>query len=278
MSILTFQPRVVAPPRILICPKCGFENDGENKFCGQCGFSLRPAERKQRYAPRTKHTKVPLKTIEEINSFEQVLLGAPRKRTAYRNGVLFRTGINVGLRAGDLVKLKADQFLGRDGSPRDTLYVIEEKTNKGREIKIDQRVGNMIAQYVEDLKLDLDDYLFWSQEGGYVLRKTLNDNIIVPTAKKLGWDAKLYGSHTLRKTYAYQFYTQANALSRERGYRALSMLCKELGHSSEAITLCYIGIDKEEVCEICGLSADQYDWEFAAAIREEFDDGEKENG
>ena len=52
------------------------------------------------------------------------------------------------------------------------------------------------------------------------------------------------------------------------------MLCKELGHSSEAITLCYIGIDKEEVCEICGLTADQYDWGFAEALREEFNEEE----
>lgn len=55
----------------------------------------------------------------------------------------------------------------------------------------------------------------------------------------------------------------------ERGYRALSMLCKELGHSNEAITLCYIGIEAEEIKEICNLSAKDYDWAFAQAIRDE---------
>lgn len=140
---------------------------------------------------------------------------------------------------------------------------------------MDSRLADMVARYVEDLKIGSNDYLFWSQDStGHILRKSLNDNIIRPAAQRLGLDVRLYGSHTLRKTYAYQFYTQANALSRERGYRALSMLCKELGHSSEAITLCYIGIDKEEVCEICGLTADQYDWGFAEALREEFNEGE----
>lgn len=277
MAVLEFKPRIVTPSRILICPQCGYENDGDHKFCGQCGFGLIPTPRttKQWYVPKSKHTKMPLKTLEEINAFEQTLLNAPRKKTAYRNGVLFRTGISIGLRAGDLVKLKANQFLKADGSPRDALYVIEQKTNKGREIKLDSRLADMVARYVEDLKIGSNDYLFWSQDStGHILRKSLNDNIIRPAAQRLGLDVRLYGSHTLRKTYAYQFYTQANALSRERGYRALSMLCKELGHSSEAITLCYIGIDKEEVCEICGLTADQYDWGFAEALREEFNEGE----
>ena len=116
MAVLEFKPRIVTPSRILICPQCGYENDGDHKFCGQCGFGLIPTPRttKQRYVPKSKHTKVPLKTLEEINAFEQTLLNAPRKKTAYRNGVLFRTGISIGLRAGDLVKLKANQFLKAD--------------------------------------------------------------------------------------------------------------------------------------------------------------------
>lgn len=47
------------------------------------------------------------------------------------------------------------------------------------------------------------------------------------------------------------------------------MLCKELGHSNEAITLCYIGIEAEEIKEICNLSAKDYDWAFAQALRDE---------
>lgn len=159
-----------------------------------------------------------------------------------------------------MVKLKANQFFKADGSPAMHYMSLNRKQIKA-EIKLDSRLADMVARYVEDLKIGSHDYLFWSQDStGHILRKSLNDNIIRPAAQRLGLDTRLYGSHTLRKTYAYQFYTQANALSRERGYRALSMLCKELGHSSEAITLCYIGIDKEEVCEICGLTADQYDW------------------
>ena len=127
----------------------------------------------------------------------------------------------------------------------------------------------MVAQYTDDMHLASEDFLFGSQKGGCLTRKTLNDDIIVPAAVRLGWNPLLYGSHTMRKTYAYRFYTQAQHLSQERGYRALSMLCKELGHSNEAITLCYIGIEAEEIKEICNLSAKDYDWAFAQAIRDE---------
>ena len=149
------------------------------------------------------------------------------------------------------------------------MYVIEQKTGKGRELKISDEVATMVAQYTDDMHLDSKDFLFGSQKGGCLTRKTLNDDIIVPAAVRLGWNPLLYGSHTMRKTYAYRFYTQAQHLSQERGYRALSMLCKELGHSNEAITLCYIGIEAEEIKEICNLSAKDYDWAFAQAIRDE---------
>lgn len=270
-NLLQFVPRIIETPKILICTHCGAENDGAFNFCSHCGKALRPQKRstKQKYAPLTKHTKVPLKTMQEIVAMEAALQDTTRKKTAYRNLVLFRLGCNVGLRGGDLVQLKAGQFINRDGSPKDTVYVVEEKTNKGREMSLESSVSNMVAQYTDDMKLGYNDYLFASQKGGYISRKTLNDDIIIPAAEKLGWNTLLYGSHTLRKTYAYRFYTQANALSKERGYRALSVLCRELGHSSEAITLCYIGIDREEIKEICALSAQEYDWAFAQAIRDE---------
>lgn len=270
-NLLQFKPRVVETPYILICTKCGEENEGTANFCSHCGKALRPQLRstKQQYAPLTKHTKVPLKTMAEITAMEHSLQDTKRRRLAYRNLVLFRLGCNVGLRGGDLVQLKAGHFIGKDGSPKDTVYVIEQKTGKGRELKISDEVAAMVAQYTDDMHLASEDFLFGSQKGGCLTRKTLNDDIIVPAAVRLGWNPLLYGSHTMRKTYAYRFYTQAQHLSQERGYRALSMLCKELGHSNEAITLCYIGIEAEEIKEICNLSAKYYDWAFAQAIRDE---------
>ena len=193
----------------------------------------------------------------------QKYLGTPKndtpaqRRVAYRNYVLFSVGISIGLRASDLVRLKVRDFTG----PK--MYVIEEKTGKGREITVDPRVRAMVMKYAGELGLHANDDLFWAYgKSEHITAGNLNDQIIVPAAKALGLDPKLYGSHTLRKTYAYQFYMAANSISQERGYRALSVLCRELNHSSEAITLRYIGIDEEEVREICGLTVDQYDLDY----------------
>ena len=76
-NLLQFKPRVVETPYILICAKCGEENEGTANFCSHCGKALRPQLRstKQQYAPLTKHTKVPLKTMAEITAMLKELVG-----------------------------------------------------------------------------------------------------------------------------------------------------------------------------------------------------------
>ena len=254
------------------CKSCHAWVDEDALFCCRCGHKLAKVGRKQTYAPKKKFTKVPLKTQEEIAEWQRYLSTPKaetpaRKRVAYRNFVLFTLGISIGLRASDLVRLKASDFRG------DKLYVIEQKTGKGREIALDARVKEMVQRYADELHLAPDGYLFWTSCGvDHLTPKSVTDKIMRPAAKALGLNPQLYGSHTLRKTFAYQFYKAANAISRERGYRALSVLCRELNHSSEAVTLRYIGIDAEESAEILGLTIDQYNLSCEIAGYNEDDD------
>lgn len=253
------------------CKSCHAWIDEDALFCCRCGQKVARAEKKSRYAPKTKHTKVPLKTQEEIDAWQKYLAtpkgGTPaRRRVAYRNFVLFTVGISIGLRISDLVRLKVSDFSA------DKLYIIEQKTGKGREVALDARLREMVRQYAEDLHLATNGYLFWTACGtDHLTPKTVNDKIMRPAAIGLGLDPRSYGTHTLRKTFAYQYYKAANAISRERGYRALSVLCRELNHSSEAITLRYIGIDAEESAEILGLTVDQYNL-ICPLVEEEDDD------
>lgn len=240
------------------CKACHAWIDDDALFCCRCGQKVARAEKKTRYTPKRKCTKVPLKTSEEIERW-QSYLSTPksdtpaRRRVAYRNFVLFTLGISLGLRASDLVLRTVNDFKS------DKMYVIEQKTGKGREIAVDSRLRDMVTRYAKELNLGGNDYLFWTSCGDkHLTPKTITDKIIRPAAVALGLDPMLYGSHTLRKTFAYQYYKAANAISKERGYRALSVLCRELNHSSEAITLRYIGIDAEESAEILGLTIDQY--------------------
>ena len=260
-NVISFPFREATAAKVQ-CKFCHAWIDDDALFCCRCGNKQDSAGKKQRYTPKTKHTKAPLKTQEEIAKV-QAILGTPRdqsdmaKRIAYRNYLIFTLGISIGLRASDLLRLKVGDF------KKPTPYIIEQKTGKGRELNVNQKIKDMVFAYADKLGLKDDDYLFWSRQGGtHLSPDTLNRDILRPVARQLGWDDSKFGSHTLRKTYAYQFYKTANEISKERGYRALSVLCKELNHSSEAITLRYIGIDQEEISEICGLTVGQYNMDY----------------
>lgn len=244
------------------CRHCHGWIDDDALFCCRCGNKQVPASKRPRYAPQKKQTKVPLKSQDEIAAWQRAI-GTPKhdspaqKRCAYRNFVLFTVGISIGLRVSDLVQLKLDNFAS------DRMYIIEKKTQKGREIMLTQGLRDMVFKYANAVGIHAGDYLFpvYGRKTP-MSAQNVNDHIIRDTAVKLGLDPTLYGSHTMRKTYAYQFYKTANEISKERGYRALSILCKELNHSSEAITLRYIGIDEEEIAEIRGLTINQYNLDY----------------
>ena len=270
MNSTTIGNTVLQFPTVRLCPHCHGQVDDDARFCKHCGNKLEIVK-KERYAPKTKHTKVPLKTIDEITAMVNMLT-TPTKDTiikrqiAERNGVLFMLGICTGLRGSDLVRITPGMI-----SPDGLMYIIEKKTGKGRTIMLPDNMKKVLDGYIAKYQIGKTDLLFRSQMSDEAMTVHHLNYMIREAASKLGWNKTLYGSHTLRKTYAYQFYTTANAISRERGYRALSVLCKELNHSSEAITLAYIGIDKEEVCEICNLTSAQYD----AILNSYIDDDEE---
>ena len=248
--------RVLQFPEIKHCPHCHAEVDPDARFCMYCGQRI---EKKAKYAPQRNQTKVPLKTMEQINSMFSVLATPERNtpgriRVAERNSLMFIVGITTGLRSSDIIRLTAKDI---NSAVNNTIFINEKKTGKGRLIAMNADVISKIKEYMHKYNISGDDLIFASQKGGMMERHCIND-IIVDAARKLGWETILYGSHTLRKTYAYQFYTTANKISRENGYRALSLLCKELHHSSEAITLAYIGIDAEEIRRVCDLTTEQY--------------------
>jgi integrase len=295
-SVLEFKPRIDENPVVETakCPHCFGEIPAAARFCMHCGNKVKAEKKSKKSAPKSKHTKAPLKTDEEINAFAQAIStptsNSEHKRTiALRNLALFLVGINTGLRNSDLLRLKVSHFFNKDMSARKTLYVVEKKTGKGREIDIMPQLAEHVKEYVESAGLGYEDFLAGSQRGRTssvrdddlhgenVLSGISWNQIIVSTAESLGWQASKYGGHTLRKTFGYRTYKSASALSRESGSLALATVCKMFNHSSEAITLIYIGLDKEEVMEVCKLTTDQYDWAAMQAMAYELGDKNEEN-
>ncbi|WP_298839745.1 tyrosine-type recombinase/integrase [uncultured Clostridium sp.] len=183
----------------------------------------------------------PLKRIKDIAKIKQFLLGKENKR----DYMLLVVGINVGLRAGDLLSLSIKNVF-QDNKIVDKVVITEEKTDKKRVFELNKSAKDAILLYLSTLKnIDTDSYLFKSRKGDGALTVEAAHKIIKTTLKELNIKGN-FGTHTLRKTFAYHIY--ANNIKTNPSI--VNTLQKILNHSSESITLKYIGITKEVISNV----------------------------
>jgi integrase len=181
----------------------------------------------------------PIKNTKDIKKITQYLEGKKDKRDL----MLFVVGISVGLRAGDLLSLKIKDVL-ENGKVVDSVRIQEEKTDKKREFSLNSSAKKAIKTYLDSIGIyDIDDYLFRSQKGGALTVESTH-KIIKTTLKDLHIKGN-YGTHSLRKTWAYHLY-----INNSDNPMILPYLQKMLNHSSQAVTLRYIGITKEIIKDL----------------------------
>ncbi|MBY0221956.1 tyrosine-type recombinase/integrase [Sporosarcina aquimarina] len=168
----------------------------------------------------------PIRTLEQHVEFIEAIRKMSPK-TADRNVLLYNLGISTGLRIGDLVKLRIEDVKGKS-----SLRIQEGKTKKPRTVYLDNIMAD-IADYLENMASE--GYLFPSAKGGYITT-TQAYRALQKAADYLEWD--WIGTHTLRKTYGYQYY---------KAYNNIVDLCEIFNHSSQAVTRRYIGLREEEL-------------------------------
>lgn len=176
----------------------------------------------------------PIRNVKDINKIKQYLYGKQNKR----DYCIFVVGINVGLRAGDLLSLKINDIT--DGQRIfDEVTVKEQKTGKSKTFALNKSAKEAIQIYLNTKEYySLNEYLFQSRKGGHLGVRPLH-HIIKTTLKDLGIKGN-YGTHTLRKTMAYHRYIN---------HVPIETLQKMLNHSSSTITLRYIGITKKVIID-----------------------------
>lgn len=167
----------------------------------------------------------PIKNKDDIERMKQSLHG--------RNKLLFIVGINSSLRISDLLQLKHEGFDGKH------LVLYEQKTGKRKTI----RINEAIRQAVEELAPN-DGYLFPSQKGGGMkpISRVQAWRILNEAANRCNLDYS-FGTHSLRKTFAYFAYSNGKGTD-------LSLLMRVLNHSSQRETLRYIGIEQENIDDV----------------------------
>lgn len=176
----------------------------------------------------------PIKNIKDIEKIKSALHG--------RDKLLFIIGINTSLRISDLLTLRFDQFANLAHDRRVT--VKEGKTGKTKTMYI----NDSILQALKEATAAAGDiapgaYLFPSQKGGGAkpISRVQAWRILNAAAERAGLKHINFGTHTMRKTFAYHAYVN-NA--------DLATLMKTLNHSSQKETLRYIGIEQAAVNSI----------------------------
>ena len=172
----------------------------------------------------------PIRNEKDIKSIKSLLSDNPRDL------LLFAIGINNGLRAGDLLKLKVKDI--RHLKTGDSLTIIESKTGKKNILMVNKTVYKSIKNFLDKTNPDDEDYLFKSRKG----EKSLNISSVNALMKK--WTRAInlkgnFGAHSLRKTFGYQ--------QRVKYSVGFEVLAKRYNHSNPAVTMRYLGIQDKEV-------------------------------
>ena len=174
-------------------------------------------------------TKVePIRSERDIRNIKRLLRDHPR------NFAIFTFGININLRASDLVLLTVGNLRGL--RPGDAFTIREKKTGKMKSITLNKTVYDAILPLLGN-RSDSDP-LFVSEKTGKALNP-ITLNLLVK-----GWCRETnirgnYGSHTLRKTFGYIHRTVFNT--------DIPTLMMMYNHANQRQTLDYLCIQEAEI-------------------------------
>lgn len=208
----------------------------------------------------------PIRSITQIKQIEKIL-----KSQSIRDYMLFRLGINSGLRISDILNLKA-----KDLRNKEYFVLKEQKTGKMQRLKIQSTLKMELDEYLKDM--DDEDYVIGSKkytptltistkiknESGksksvkQKIENTSNNSplqrmqawrILNDVARKVGITDPI-GCHTMRKSFGYRVYSMC---------KDITIVQKLLNHSSPQVTLRYIGIIQEDLDAIIDQLNFDYD-------------------
>lgn len=149
-----------------------------------------------------------------------------------RNYVMWMLGIYSGLRISDILKLRVRDVYGRQ-----YINIREMKTGKQRRFEINPPLARALNTYCEGRRPE--EYLIKSRErDNKPITRSMAYKILQDAAEQFGLES--IGTHSMRKTFGYHFYIQT---------KDVVTLMKIFNHSSQLMTLRYIGIEEEQVNE-----------------------------
>ncbi|MBZ2202624.1 MULTISPECIES: site-specific integrase [Lactobacillaceae] len=177
---------------------------------------------------------LPIKDSNVLKEVQDTLLH--NFKAGRRNYTVFQVGKATLLRVSDVMKLRWADVFNESGTVRQNAFIHDQKTGK----------ANLL--YLKPVQADLLAYQAWLQENHLVSdwlfpslqhsERHITEKQFYKVMSKVGdlLGINYLGTHTMRKTGAYRVYTQSN-------YN-IGLVMHLLNHSSEAMTLAYLGLDQ----------------------------------
>ena len=179
---------------------------------------------------------LPIKDDEALKQVQDTLLN--NFKSGRRNYTIFQVGKATLLRVSDVLRLKQADVFDDYGAIKQHAFIKDKKTGKRNTL------------YLKPVMMDLVMYQQWLKRNGYEgttewlfpsttrPQKHIDERQFYNVMAKVGdlLDINYLGTHTMRKTGAYRVYVQSN-------YN-IGLVMKLLNHSSEVMTLAYLGLDQ----------------------------------
>lgn len=161
-----------------------------------------------------------------------------------RMSLLISCGAFFGLRISDLLVLRWNQLLNNG-----TFLVVEKKTGKRRQIKINPQLQKHIKDCFIALNItDDDEYCFLGRKKSVYSVQRINV-IFKDIQKKYKLKIQHFSTHSLRKTFGRQVVEMAGTDAEF----ALIKLSELFNHSDIKTTRRYLGLRSEELLETYDL-------------------------
>lgn len=158
-----------------------------------------------------------------------------------RDLAMFNLAIDSKLRGCDLVNLRVrDVMHGSQILPR--TMIVQRKTQLPVQFELTDPTRSAVAAWIAKVNLKSEQYLFPSRviKSPHVSTRQYA-RIVHQWVAAVGLDARVYGTHTMRRTKATLIY------KRTKNLRAVQLL---LGHTKLESTVRYLGIEVDDALEI----------------------------
>lgn len=162
----------------------------------------------------------------------------------YKMSLLLALGSFWGLRISDLLRIKWQDILKKD-----EFVLMERKTGKNREIKINSQLKRHILNcYGRVNPRTLDQNIFISQKGTVYSIQRINV-IFKSIRERYKLQVVNFSTHSMRKTFGREIFNKSGT----NAELALVKLCQLFNHSNVVTTKRYLGISREEIMQTYDL-------------------------